>query len=77
MYSPKISEDLIPELYLISKELKQPMTRVVDEILKNYISIYKRYNSISPITLKNTLKLILENEETDFLELTNLSLRNI
>ena len=61
MYSPKISEDLIPELYLISKNLEQPMTKVVDEIIRNYIHIYKKHHSISPIVVKNTLDLILEN----------------
>ena len=66
MYSPKISEDLIIDLYRISKELKQPMTKVVDEILRNYIYVYTKYRFISPIVIKNTLELILENEETEF-----------
>lgn len=77
MYSPKISEDLIPELYRISKEIEKPMTKVVDEILRNYIYICNKHHFISPIAIKNTLELILENEETDFLEWANLSLRNI
>jgi len=34
MYSPKISEDLIPYLYKKSKEKKIPMTIVVDKIIR-------------------------------------------
>ncbi|MDD5773244.1 MAG: JAB domain-containing protein [bacterium] len=35
MYSPKISEELIPELYRLSKEKGKPMTKVIDEIVRN------------------------------------------
>lgn len=35
MYSPKISEDLIPLLYRLRKEKKKPMTKIVDEILRS------------------------------------------
>ena len=59
MYSPKISKDLIPELYKISKEIEKPMTKVVDDILRNYILIHEKYNSISPTTLKNILEMVL------------------
>ena len=34
MYSPKIREDLIRKLYLIGKSTRQPMTKVVDHILR-------------------------------------------
>ena len=34
MYSPKITEDLIPILYKKAKEVKKPMTIVVDELLR-------------------------------------------
>jgi len=61
MYSPKISENLIPELYRISKEIEKPMTKVVDEILRNYIYIYNKHPLVSPIVIKNTLELILDN----------------
>ena len=37
MYTPKISEDLIPHLYRIAKETKSPMTRIVDDILRRAI----------------------------------------
>jgi len=35
MYSPKIDEGLIPVLYRLAKERKIPMTRLVNEILRN------------------------------------------
>jgi hypothetical protein len=35
MYSPKIDEGLIPTLYRLAKERKVPMTRLVNEILRN------------------------------------------
>ena len=38
MYSPKIAEDLIPALYRISKQKRKPMTRVVDEILREKLA---------------------------------------
>lgn len=34
MYSPKIKPDLIPMLYLLAKQEKKPMTKIVDEILR-------------------------------------------
>lgn len=37
MYSPEIAEDLIPILYRIAKEKKRPMTKIVDEILREAI----------------------------------------
>ena len=40
MYSPKISEDLIPYLYKKSKEKKIPMTALIDKILRK--SLKKR-----------------------------------
>lgn len=33
MYSPKISEDLIPDLYKLGKARGKPMTKIVNEIL--------------------------------------------
>jgi len=38
MYSPKIKEDLIPHIYRLGKAYKKPMTKVVDEILRDYLS---------------------------------------
>lgn len=34
MYSPKISEDLIPVLYRTAKAMKMPMTRLVDRMIR-------------------------------------------
>ena len=34
MYSPKISENLIPDLYKIAKRENKHMTEVVNEVLK-------------------------------------------
>ena len=41
MYSPKISEQLIPILYKRAKNEGKPMTRVVNEILS--ADLYKTY----------------------------------
>lgn len=38
MYSPKISPDLIPKLYRLGKAYRQPMTKVVDGILRDYLA---------------------------------------
>jgi hypothetical protein len=38
MYSPQISEDLIPLIYRRAKEKKKPMTRIVDEILRESLT---------------------------------------
>ena len=37
MYTPKISEKLIPILYRIAKEKRVPMTTVVDSIIDSYL----------------------------------------
>ena len=41
MYSPKISERLIPFLYQRAKEEKKPMTRLVNDILS--AELFKTY----------------------------------
>ena len=38
-YSPKIKEDYIPVLYLIAKEQKIPMTKLVNRIIQNGINL--------------------------------------
>jgi hypothetical protein len=35
MYSPKVSEDLVPQLYKLAKEQKRPMTKVLDGIIRD------------------------------------------
>lgn len=39
MYSPKIAEDLIPTLYRLAKHKRKPMTLIVDEILRENLTI--------------------------------------
>jgi hypothetical protein len=38
MYSPKINEELIPALFKIARLRKIPMTKLVNQIIKNYLS---------------------------------------
>jgi hypothetical protein len=38
MYSPKIKKQFIPILYRIAKEKKMPMTRVVNQIIGDYLT---------------------------------------
>jgi hypothetical protein len=35
MYSPKVSEDLVPQLYKLAKEQKRPMTKVLDGLIRD------------------------------------------
>jgi len=37
MYSPRISEELIPELYQLSKSRKIPMTKLVNKIVEDHL----------------------------------------
>ena len=37
MYSPKIKKELIPTLYHLAKHRGVPMTRLVNEIITNYL----------------------------------------
>jgi len=37
MYSPKIDEKLIPELYKLKQITKQPMTQMVNEAIAEYL----------------------------------------
>ncbi len=38
MYSPRISEKLIPKIYRVAKAKGVPMTKLVNEILKDALS---------------------------------------
>jgi len=42
MYSPKISEELIPYLYQEAKEQKISMTRVIDQIVRKHVKRYQK-----------------------------------
>lgn len=37
MYSPRIREDLIPILFKLARTKERPMTKLVDEILRNQL----------------------------------------
>jgi len=37
MYSPKISEELVPELFKVAVSKKIPMTKLVNRIIKDYL----------------------------------------
>ena len=39
MYSPKIREDLIPALFRLGVKERKPMTKVVDQILRDELHI--------------------------------------
>ena len=55
MYSPKIAEDLIPTLYRLAKHKRKPMTRIVDEILRENLTIHQ-----TQCEVKETTKLTTE-----------------
>jgi hypothetical protein len=38
MYSPKISEELIPIIYRKAKQEKRPMTRIVNDLLRESLT---------------------------------------
>lgn len=38
MYSPKISEDLVAQLYRLAKDRRMPMTRLIDGIIRRALS---------------------------------------
>lgn len=41
MYNPRIDEELIPRLYIVAKQLKKPMTTLVNEILADALVQYE------------------------------------
>ncbi len=41
MYSPKISEKLIPRLYRMARKKGIPMTKLVNEIIDAYLQQHK------------------------------------
>jgi hypothetical protein len=44
MYSPKINEQHIPTLYHLGKKLRKPMTRLVDEAIRQYLENHSTLN---------------------------------
>lgn len=43
MYSPKIKEELVPQLYKMAKQRKIPMTKLVNEILETALDENELY----------------------------------
>jgi len=43
MYSPKISEKHIPVLYELSQALRQPMTKLVNQAVENFLKEHKQH----------------------------------
>lgn len=64
MYSPKISEDLIPRLYKVAKARGVPMTKLINRILKRSL-IYMERKEIRKEMMKNQLDLPLEEVSDD------------
>ncbi|HEX3036003.1 MAG TPA: hypothetical protein VHT73_12920 [Thermodesulfobacteriota bacterium] len=60
MYSPKISEDLIPRLYKVAKARGVPMTKLINRILKRSLIYMERKEM-----MKNQLDLPLEEVSDD------------
>jgi hypothetical protein len=54
MYSPKIAEDLIPTLYWLAKHKRKPMTRIVDEILRENLTIDQAQSNVKEPTKLTT-----------------------
>jgi hypothetical protein len=42
MYTPRISDINIRRLYQLKKELKKPMTHLLDEILNHYFASWEK-----------------------------------
>jgi hypothetical protein len=35
IYSPKVSEDLVPRLYKLTRQQKRPMTKILDGLIRD------------------------------------------
>jgi hypothetical protein len=46
VYSPKISEELIPVLYKIAQSEQKPMTSLVNELIREELERIKKYEWI-------------------------------
>ncbi len=44
MYSPKINEDLIPDIYRLAKKQGKTMTKLVSQIIKEFLEKERREN---------------------------------
>ena len=61
MYSPKLREDLIPQLYKLAKEQKRPMTKILDGLIRDKL-IEQVHDK--PILNKNSIPEINNNIPT-------------
>lgn len=52
MYSPKINEEFIPYLYKEAKKKGSPMTKLVNDVVENYLLKVKCKNCLSEINLE-------------------------
>ena len=66
MESPKLPDDLIEELYSMSKNLKQDMPKTLDDIVRTYVYLHKKYRGMSPYFVKSTLDMMLESILPDY-----------
>jgi hypothetical protein len=57
MYSPKISEDIIPELYKKAKATKKPMTKVVNSLLRSQLKHDLTTKDLQVLLCGNRIKL--------------------
>jgi len=64
MYSPKIQEDLIPKLYQLKEKTGKPMTKIVDDLLRQEIEKLLR-------------QLYLTEDAAKYKEATNAPLHNV
>ena len=46
MYSPKIKPELIYELYWLRVRMHKPMTKLVDEAVKEYVEKHKQKDEV-------------------------------
>jgi len=49
MYSPKINEKLIPQLYNLKQQTKKPMTHLVNEAVIDYLQKCKEQPKTPPL----------------------------
>lgn len=45
MYSPKIKEEYIPVLYRVAKDLKKPMTAIVNDMIADSLKKFEEVNN--------------------------------
>jgi len=59
MYSPKIAEGLVKQLYPMAKEKGVPMTKLVNEIIQDAIAQKKKSNEIKDWLIAETTDSVL------------------